>query len=218
MNSTENWKKQAATEAMKYIKDYSVIGVGTGTTVNYFIRELGKIKGQIEYAVSSSVSTTELLEREGIPVLELNSSGNLDIYVDGADEANNHRNLVKGGGGALTREKIIANASKEFICIIDETKLVKKLGEFPVAVEVIPMARSYVAREIVKIGGVPEWRQNFETDNGNWILDVYNLDLSHSLTIEADIDSIAGVVCNGIFSRRPADKLIVGHNNGVRIL
>ena len=218
MNSTENGKKQAATEAMKYIKDYSVIGVGTGTTVNYFIHELGTIKGQIEYTVSSSIATTKLLLQQGIPVLELNSSGDLDIYVDGADEANNHRNLVKGGGGALTREKIIASSSKEFICIIDETKLVKKLGKFPVAVEVIPMARSYVARELVKIGGVPEWRHNFETDNGNWILDVYNLDLSNSLAIESDIDSIAGVVCNGIFARRPADKLIVGHNDGVKII
>ena len=218
MNSTDKRKKQAAIEAVKYIKNCSSIGIGTGSTVYHFIIELGKIKDQIEYVVSSSDSSTELLKKEKIPVVELNATGDLDVYIDGADEATNHRNLIKGGGGALTREKIIANASKKFICIIDDTKLVKKLGNFPVAVEVIPMSRSYVARQLVKIGGSPEWRQGFTTDNGNWILDVYNLDLTNSLDMESNIDSIAGVVANGIFTRRPADKLVIGTEEGVRII
>lgn len=216
MSSINVAKKQAAIEAIKYIKDCSVIGVGTGSTVNYFIKELGKIRSRFDYAVSSSEATTELLKLEGVAVTELNNCGDPDIYVDGADEATLHRQLIKGGGGALTREKIIASSSKIFICIIDESKLVKKLGSFPVAVEVIPMARSYVARKLVQLGGAPEWRQGFVTDNGNWILDVYNLDLTDSKDFEIQLDSIAGVVSNGIFSRRPADKIIVGSENKIR--
>ena len=203
-------------EAIKYIKDCSVIGVGTGSTVNHFIKELGKIKAKFDYAVSSSEATTELLRLEGVAVTELNNCDAPDVYVDGADEATSHRQLIKGGGGALTREKIIASSSQTFICIIDESKLVKKLGSFPVAVEVIPMARSVVARKLVQLGGAPEWRQGFVTDNGNWILDVYNLDLTDSKEVEVQIDSIAGVVANGIFSRRPADKIIIGGENNIK--
>tara|TARA_B100000700_G_scaffold290317_1_gene348304 strand:+ start:348 stop:1004 length:657 start_codon:yes stop_codon:yes gene_type:complete len=216
MSSINVAKKQAAIEAIKYIKDCSVIGVGTGSTVNYFIKELGKIRSRFDYAVSSSEATTELLKLEGVAVTELNNCGDPDIYVDGADEATLHRQLIKGGGGALTREKIIASSSKIFICIIDESKLVKKLGSFPVAVEVIPMARSYVARKLVQLGGAPEWRQGFVTDNGNWILDVYNLDLADSKKVELQLDSIAGVVTNGIFSQRPADKIIIGGENNIK--
>ena len=216
MSSSNVAKKQAAMEAIKYIKDCSVIGVGTGSTVNHFIKELGKIRSRFDYAVSSSEATTELLRLEGVAVTELNNCDAPDVYVDGADEATSHRQLIKGGGGALTREKIIASSSKTFICIIDESKLVKKLGSFPVAVEVIPMARSYVARKLVQLGGAPEWRQGFVTDNGNWILDVYNLDLTDSKEVEVQIDSIAGVVANGIFSRRPADKVIIGSENSIK--
>ena len=193
MSSSNVAKKRAAMEAIKYIKDCSVIGVGTGSTVNYFIKELGKIRSRFDYAVSSSEATTELLRLEGVAVTELNNCDAPDVYVDGADEATSHRQLIKGGGGALTREKIIASSSKTFICIIDESKLVKKLGSFPVAVEVIPMARSYVARKLVQLGGAPEWRQGFVTDNGNWILDVYNLDLTDSKDFEVQLDSIAAV-------------------------
>ncbi len=216
MSSSNTAKERAAIEALKYIKDCSVIGVGTGSTVNYFIKELGKIKARFDYAVSSSESTTELLKLEGVPVTELNNCDDLDVYIDGADEATFHKQLIKGGGGALTREKIIASSSTTFICIIDESKLVKKLGSFPVAVEVIPMARSFVARKLVQLGGAPEWRQGFVTDNGNWILDVYNLDLRDSKEVEVQIDSIAGVVANGIFSRRPADKIIIGSENNIK--
>jgi len=216
MSSSNVAKKQAAIEAIKYIKDCPVIGVGTGSTVNYFIKELGKIRSRFDYAVSSSEATTELLKLEGVAVTELNNCDAPDVYVDGADEATLHRQLIKGGGGALTREKIIASSSQTFICIVDESKLVKKLGSFPVAVEVIPMARSYVARKLVQLGGAPEWRQGFVTDNGNWILDVYNLDLTDPKEFEVQIDSIAGVVSNGIFSRRPADKIIVGTENEIR--
>ena len=216
MSSSNIAKKQAAIEAIKYIKDCSVIGVGTGSTVNFFIKELGKIRARFDYAVSSSESTTELLKLEGVPVTELNDCNDLDIYVDGADEATIHKQLIKGGGGALTREKIIASSSKTFVCIVDESKLVKKLGSFPVAVEVIPMARSTVARKLVQLGGTPEWRQGFVTDNGNWILDVYNLDLADSKKVEEKIDSIAGVVANGIFSRRPADKIIIGSEENIK--
>ena len=216
MSSSNVAKKQAAMEAIKYIKDCSVIGVGTGSTVNHFIKELGKIRSRFDYAVSSSEATTELLRLEGVAVTELNNCGAPDVYVDGADEATSHRQLIKGGGGALTREKIIASSSKTFICIIDESKLVKKLGSFPVAVEVIPMARSSVARKLVQLGGSPEWRQGFVTDNGNWILDVYHLDLTDSKEVEVQIDSIAGVVANGIFSRRTADKIIIGSENNIK--
>ncbi len=218
MSSIDTGKMKAAIEAIKYINDCTVIGVGTGSTVNYFIKELGKIKSKFDYAVSSSDSTTELLKMEGIPITELNNCNDIDIYVDGADEATSHRQLIKGGGGALTREKIVATSSKIFICIIDETKLVKKLGTFPVAVEVIPMARSSVARQLVKIGGAPEWRQGFVTDNGNLILDVYNLDLIDPKKAEIEIDSIVGVVANGVFSRRSADKLIIGSEKDVRVI
>ena len=218
MNLAEDEKKKAAVEAITYIKHDSIVGIGTGSTVNYFVKELGKIKDKIDCAVASSVATTELLHDEGIRVIELNSSGDLDIYIDGADEADNRKHLIKGGGGALTREKIIANSSRTFICIVDETKMVQTLGSFPVAVEVIPMARSFVARQIVKLGGSPEWREGFRTDNDNWILDVYNLDLLNSIEMERKLNDIPGVVTNGIFAQRPPDKIIVGRKKGIEII
>lgn len=212
---SEDSKKKAAEAALEYLKDASVVGVGTGSTVNHFIDALASIKGRLEGAVSSSEASTKRLKALGIPVLDLNSAGTLPVYVDGADEANRHLQLIKGGGGALTREKIVAAASTRFICIVDDSKLKDVLGIFPLPVEVIPMARSYVARELVKLGGQPEWRQGFVTDNGNLILDVHGLRILDPPRLEADINNIAGVVCVGIFARRPADVLLVGHADRV---
>jgi len=210
-------KRQAAEEAIKYVKG-GVVGVGTGSTVNHFIDLLATIKHQIEGAVSSSEASTERMKGLGITVLDLNASGELDIYVDGADESTQHLHLIKGGGGALTREKIVAAASKRFICIADESKLVDVLGEFPLPVEVIPMARSHVARQLVKMGGTPVWRENFTTDNGNIILDIHNLKIINPVEMEQQINNIPGVVTVGIFALRPADILILGSENGARVI
>ena len=211
-------KKKAAEAAIEHIKDGMVVGVGTGSTVNYFIDALATIKQRIEGAVSSSAASRERLVAAGIPVLELNSTGNLPIYIDGADEATRHRDLIKGGGGALTQEKIIAAASDRFICIIDESKFVHLLGAFPLPIEVIPMARSYVARQLVALGGTPVYRTGFISDNGNAILDIHNLDIDNPGELEQSINNIPGVVTNGLFSRRKADFLIVADSTSVRTI
>lgn len=208
-------KQKVAQAAIDYVKDVSIVGVGTGSTVKHFINYLADLKGQIEGAVSSSEMSTAQLKQVGIPVLDLNEVGTLDVYVDGADEVTPHKHMVKGGGGALTREKIIAAASKKFVCIVDETKCVDVLGKFPLPVEVIPMARSYVAREMVKLGGQPVWRENFITDNHNVILDVHNLDILDPIKLEQVINNITGVVTVGIFAMRPADVVLVGKGNEV---
>jgi ribose 5-phosphate isomerase A len=208
-------KREVAEQALEFVKDDSIIGVGTGSTVNCFIDALGDSRKRIEAAVSSSEATTRRLQAIGIRVEDLNQAGSLDIYVDGADEFDPHRHLIKGGGGALTREKIVAAASRKFVCIVDETKRVGVLGRFPLPVEVIPMARSYVARQMVALGGQPEWRENFTTDNANWILDVHNLDLVDALGMEKTINNIAGVVTCGLFAIRPADLVLVAGPGGV---
>mgnify|MGYP001484973500 FL=1 len=211
-----NSKLNASIEAIKYIKpkiDFnSIIGVGTGSTVNYFIEELAKIKHLFKGAVSSSEASTKLLENYGIEVFELNDVDEIIVYVDGADEVDPSHNLIKGGGGAHTREKIVASASNEFVCIVDESKLVKVLGNFPLPIEVMVKSRSYVAREIVKLGGVPELRQNFFTDQDNQILDVTNLKMDDPLTLEKNINLIPGVLDNGIFAKCKPQKVIVGRN------
>jgi ribose 5-phosphate isomerase A len=209
-------KKQVAEAALGYVESGWVIGVGTGSTANHFIDLLATIKGKLDGTVASSVASAERLKKHGIPVLELNAAGDLPLYVDGADEANHHLHLVKGGGGALTREKIVAAASKTFVCIADESKLVDVLGKFPLPVEVIPMAQSYVARQIVKLGGLPALRQGFTTDNGNVILDVHNFSITNPLALETSLDHITGVVTNGLFARRPADVLLLGTAQGVK--
>jgi ribose 5-phosphate isomerase A len=213
--NADDLKKQAAEAAIEYVRG-GVIGVGTGSTVNHFIDFLAAIKGRIEGAVSSSEASTERLKAHGIPVFDLNAVGELDIYIDGADESDHYLNLIKGGGGALTREKIIAGASRKFVCIADESKLVDMLGTFPLPVEVIPMARSHVARQLVKLGGTPVWRENFVTDNGNLILDVHNLEIMKPREMENTINAIAGVVTTGIFAMRGADVLILGTPQGAR--
>lgn len=208
-------KQKVAQAALPYIKDVAIIGVGTGSTVNHFIDFLADFRADIEGAVSSSEMSTQRLKKLGIPVFDLNSVGTLDVYVDGADEVNPRKHLIKGGGGALTREKIIAAASKQFVCIADETKCVDILGAFPLPVEVIPMARSYVAREIVKLGGQPVWRENCVTDNHCHILDVHNLDIMEPIKMEQTINNIVGVVTVGIFAMRPADIVLIGKGNEV---
>lgn len=217
MNTQDAMKKQAAEAALAYVED-GVIGVGTGSTVNHFIDALAGIKGRIDGAVSSSVASTERLKGHGIPVYDLNAVGELSLYVDGADESNAQLQLIKGGGGALTREKIVAAASRQFVCIADESKLVRVLGTFPLPVEVIPMARSYVARELVQLGGTPVWREGFVTDNGNLILDVQHLEIMEPAKLEQTINNIAGVVTVGIFALRPADVLILGTPDGPKTL
>ncbi len=214
----ETLKKQAAEAALAYVKNGSIVGVGTGSTVRYFIEALGTIKGKIEGAVASSVVTSDALKAQGILVVDLNAAGEIPLYVDGADEANQHLQLIKGGGGALTREKIIAAAAKQFICIIDENKQVPVLGSFPLPIEVIPMARSYVARQLVKLGGFPVYREGFTTDNGNVILDVHHLTLTDPVKMEQTLNNITGVVCNGLFAQRSADILIIGTANGLKTL
>lgn len=211
-------KKRVALAALEHLDDCRIIGVGTGSTVNYFIDALGALKGRLEGAVSSSEASTQRLKALGIPVLELNSTGGLDVYVDGADEANRHLQLIKGGGGALTREKIIAAASRRFVCIADDSKLVGMLGDFPLPIEVIPMARSYVARELAAHGGRPVWREGFVTDNGNQILDIHGLRISEPLKLETTLNGIAGVVTVGLFAQRPADVLLLGEAGGVKEL
>lgn len=206
----EQGKQASAERALEFVQDNSIVGVGTGSTVAYFIQGLGRMKSRIEGAVSSSEQSTAQLKALGIPVLDLNAVGPLELYVDGADECDPHNRLIKGGGAALTREKIIAAASTQFICIIDPSKLVPVLGKFPVPVEVIPMARSHVAREIVKLGGQPIWREGVVTDNGNWILEVHNWQVVDPLRLESELNAIVGVVCNGLFAARGADMVITG--------
>ena len=211
----DEMKRQAAEAALAYVQG-GVIGVGTGSTVNHFIDCLARIKGRIDGAVSSSEASTQRLQALGIPVFDLNGVGGLSLYVDGADEANQRLELIKGGGGALTREKIVAAASEQFVCIADESKLVEVLGRFPLPVEVIPMARSYVARELAKLGGNPVWRENVVTDNGNVILDVEGLAIRQPKDLEQRVNNIAGVVTVGLFALRGADVLILGSVKGAR--
>src|SRR5260221_4147264 len=212
-------KKAAAEAALKYVEDDMMVGVGTGSTVNFFIDALAGMKARIKGAVASSQASAKRLRDLRIPVVELNDTDGCDVYVDGADEVTEHLAMVKGGGGALTREKIVAAASRRFVCIADASKLVGVLGRFPLPVEVIPMARSFVARQLVKLtGGMPELRAGVTTDNGNLILDVRGLTIVKPMELEAEIDSIAGVVENGLFARRPADILLLGTDQGVRTI
>jgi ribose 5-phosphate isomerase A len=214
----DEMKQAAARAALAHVAAEDVIGVGSGSTANFYIAELGRIKHKLEGAVASSESTAQRLRQLGIPVLDLNTVSELPVYVDGADEITRHFAMVKGGGGALTREKIVAAVARKFVCIADETKLVDVLGRFPLPVEVIPMARSYVARELARLGGSPEWRQGFVTDNGNVILDVHNLEILKPIELETVLDQIAGVVTNGLFARRGADVLLLGTARGVETL
>jgi ribose 5-phosphate isomerase A len=216
--SADRKKQLAAEAALAYVQEDSIIGIGTGSTVNHFIDALAARKLRIRGAVSSSEASTARLKRHGIDVLDLNSTGDLDLYVDGADESDPHLRLIKGGGAALTREKIVAAASRRFVCIADESKLVDVLGRFPLPVEVIPMARSYVARQLVNLGGHPVWRDDVVTDNGNHIIDVHNLRIVDPKGLETTINQIAGVVTVGLFAHRPADVLILGTDSGVKTL
>lgn len=208
-------KQKVAKAALEYIKDISVIGVGTGSTTNFFIELLANYRSRLEGACSSSEGTSERLKKAGIPVLDLNEVGALEVYIDGADEINPLKQLIKGGGAALTREKIIAAASKKFVCIADSSKSVRVLGKFPLPVEVIPMARGYVAREIVKLGGKPVWRENCVTDNHNHIIDVHHLDIQEPIKLEQTINNITGVVAVGLFAARPADVVLLGKDQEV---
>ncbi|MFA6408778.1 MAG: ribose-5-phosphate isomerase RpiA [Gammaproteobacteria bacterium] len=212
----EAMKQAAALAAMEYVKYDEVLGVGTGSTVKYFIEMLAQSKDKVRGAVPSSIATEKLLRKFSIPVVDLNEVGDLSIYVDGADEINPHLQMIKGGGGALTREKIIASVSRKFICIADASKQVPYLGKFPLPIEVIPMARSYVARELVKMGGSPVYRSGFVTDNQNVILDIWNLEINEPIRLEQELNNISGVVCNGIFAMRPADVLLLATEQGVR--
>ena len=212
-------KKAAAEAALKYVEDDMMVGVGTGSTVNFFIDALAGMRGRIKGAVASSEASAKRLRDLRIPVMELNDTDGCDVYVDGADEVTEHLAMVKGGGAALTREKIVAAASRKFVCVCDASKLVPVLGRFPLPIEVIPMARSYVGRTIVKVtGGMPELRQGVTTDNGNLILDVRGLKIMKPMEMESDLNNIAGVVANGIFARRPADVLLLGTDSGIRTL
>ena len=215
MNQDEK-KRAAAKAALEYVEDGAVVGVGAGSTVHFFIDELAAIKPRVDCAVAASAASAERLRRHGIPLADLNQRGQVDVYIDGADEATGNLHLLKGGGGALTGEKIIAAAAERFVCIADDSKLVRKLGAFPLAVEVIPMARGHAARELAKLGGQPQWRERFATDHGNLILDTRNLDLADPLKMERRINQIAGVVSNGIFAARPADLLLLAGEGGVR--
>lgn len=216
---TPDEKKQlVAKAALEHVVQGTIIGVGTGSTANHFVDALAGMKNDIEGTVASSQATAERLQSHGIPVLDLNSVDEISVYVDGADESNHYLHLIKGGGGALTREKIVAAVAKRFVCIADESKLVDVLGTFPLPVEVIPMARSYVARELVKLGGTPVYREGFVTDNGNVILDVHNLQIAEPVKLEETLNHITGVVTNGLFARRPADLLMLGTDEGVKVL
>ena len=214
---SEEQKKQAALKTLEFINDDCILGVGTGSTVNHLIKALPSVKNKIEAVTSSSEASTKLLEENGFRVDDLSSVGSPDVYIDGADEITEHFHMIKGGGGALTREKIIAEASRKFVCIIDGSKLVDLLGKFPLPVEVIPMAKSLVARELTKLGGLPELRHDFVTDNGNLILDVHNLRILDPVDIESQINNIPGVVTNGIFAKRSADVMIIGNELGPEI-
>ena len=213
----DEMKKATAIAAIEYVEG-GVIGVGTGSTANHFIDALSAIKHRIDGAVASSDATAQRLKGHGIQVFDLNSVGDLPLYVDGADEITEHMHMIKGGGGALTREKIVAAASKKFVCIADESKLVGRLGKFPLPVEVIPMASGYVARELVRLGGQPKLREGFTTDNGNIILDVHHLEILNPVELETTINQITGVVTNGLFARRPADVFLMGTPKGTTVL
>ncbi|ALA23822.1 ribose-5-phosphate isomerase [Piscirickettsia salmonis] len=206
----DDLKQQVALKALEYVKPGMWVGVGTGSTANFFIDSLAAIKNQIEGTVASSEESAKRLKAHGIPVMDLNSAGELDLYIDGADEVTEFKHMIKGGGAALTREKIVASASKQFICIVDESKKVPFLGKFPLPVEVIPMARSYIARELVKLGGRPVYREGVVTDNGNIILDVHDLQINEPNKLESQINQLAGVVCNGIFAAQAADVVLMG--------
>jgi len=216
--SQDDLKRAVAQAAIQYVPMDCIVGVGTGSTANFFIDELGKIKHKIRGAVASSEASAKRLQSYGIEVLSLNEAGDLPVYVDGADEITKHMHMLKGGGGALTREKIVAAASKKFICLCDSSKLVNVLGRFPLPIEVIPMARSYIAREVIKLGGQPKLREGFTTDNGNIILDVHNLEIMNPVDLETKLNHLAGVVTNGLFARRPADVLLLGTPDGVQTM
>ena len=211
-------KKAAAVAAIKYVEDDTIVGVGTGSTVNYFIDLLAEKKHIIEGAVSSSLASEERLKKYNIPIINLNHVDELPLYVDGADESTPNLHLIKGGGGALTREKIVAAVSRKFVCIVDDSKIVDMLGKFPLPVEVIPMAQSYVARNIIKLGGHPVLREGFTTDNGNVILDIHNLSILNPPQLESQLNQITGVVTNGLFAQRPADVLLVADEQGVKTI
>lgn len=217
MNQDE-LKQAVAKAALEYVEAGAIIGIGTGSTANYFIDYLAQIKHKIEATVASSEASAARLRSHGILVEDLNMVDEIAVYVDGADETNRQLHLIKGGGGALTREKIVAAVARKFVCICDESKLVDMLGKFPLPIEVIPMARSYVARELVKLGGQPVYREGFVTDNGNIILDVHNLEIFNPVELEEQLDHLTGVVTNGLFARRPADVLLLGTAQGVKTL
>ena len=211
-------KRRAAEAALPYIDDGVTLGVGTGSTVNFLIDLLPDVRNKIDAVVSSSAASSDRLTAAGFEVSKLNSVGDIDVYIDGADEANKHRQLVKGGGGALTREKVLAAASRKFVCIVDDSKLVGLLGKFPLPVEVLPMAQSYVARQLLKMRGQPVWRENFVTDNGNHVLDVHNLSITNPPELESRINQIPGVITVGIFAQRPADVLLIAEDDNVRVV
>ncbi|AXK40714.1 ribose-5-phosphate isomerase RpiA [Crenobacter cavernae] len=217
MLTQDQLKLAVAKKALEYVPDESIVGVGTGSTVNFFIDQLATIKGRIKGAVSSSEASTARLKAIGIPVYDLNTVDELPVYVDGADEVNHYLHMIKGGGGALTREKIVAAVARQFVCIVDEAKYVDVLGGFPLPVEVIPMARSYVARELFRMGGHPELRPDFVTDNGNIILDVHRMSITQPVDVESRINQIAGVVTCGLFAQRRADVLLIGRQDGVEV-
>jgi ribose 5-phosphate isomerase A len=214
----DNQKRQVAVAALEYLRDGDTLGVGTGSTVNFLIDALPAHAHRLTAVVSSSKATTERLKKIGIAVTELSAVGDPDLYIDGADEATKNRHLIKGGGGALTREKVLAGASRRFVCIVDGSKMVGVLGRFPLPIEVVPMAQSYVARQLVKAGGQPIWRADFVTDNGNHILDVHNLKIANPLELETRLNDIPGIVTVGLFAHRPADVLLVGETNGIRVI
>ena len=216
MDNQQQLKIEAARAALKYIQDDEIIGIGTGSTVNCFIDLLVDHKHRIKAAVSSSIASTKKLEALGIEVIDLNDAADIPVYIDGADESNQDLELIKGGGGALSREKIIAAVADKFVCIADESKYVKTLGNFPLPIEVLPMARSYVARELVKLGADPVYRHDFVTDNGNVILDLYNFEITQAKLLESKINQITGVVTNGLFAQRPADHLILATESGIK--
>jgi ribose 5-phosphate isomerase A len=208
--SNDNEKRQAGEAAIRYIEDDAIVGVGTGSTVAYFIAALSDLRNRIQGAVSSSEQSTAALKKLGIPVLDLNAGGPLNLYVDGADECDPQRRLIKGGGAALTREKIVAAAARKFVCVIDSSKRVNVLGKFPLPIEVIPMARSLIGREIVKLGGRPVWRDGVVTDNGNWIIDVHGWQIADPAALESTLNPLPGIVTVGLFAHRPADVVLIG--------
>lgn len=218
MTDFNSLKAQVAKAALDYIEPEMIIGVGSGTTIAAFIQALGTIKQKIDAAVASSVATQQQLEAVGIRVIPLTSAGQLPLYIDGADEINPYLQMIKGGGGALTREKIIASAAEKFLVLVDSSKQVDVLGHFPIGVEVIPMARSVVARAIVKLGGTPVLREGFTTDNGNVIIDIHRLPMNEPIAMETELNNIPGIVCNGIFARHPADKALVASTAGIEVL